>query len=98
MISCEINTASASEQDSYLTEQVPPEVRDESQKIRTEERLVLFLKDAKGDNPPKRLDLSGLMPEQENEQPGVPSLKIRSGSLSEMRDMEILLGAKAPCA
>ena len=54
--------------------------------------MTILVKDALAETP-KRLDLSSLKPENaENEKELIPSLmKIRSGSLSEKRDMDILI-------
>lgn len=51
----------------------------------------MLVKDANSVSPPRRLDLSCLKPDI-NEQPNdIPKMLIRSGSLTEQREMEKLL-------
>ena len=68
------------------------EVSPAKAELQEEKRVTILVKDALAETP-KRLDLSSLKPENaENENELIPSvMKIRSGSLSEKRDMDILI-------
>ena len=59
-----------------------------------EQKVVVLVKDANCVNPPRRIDFSGLRPENSDrptESIEHPKLLIRSGSLTEQREMERLL-------